>query len=89
MILQQDNASIHTSRSTKQWLDIKNIEVLDWPARSPDLNPIKNLWRILVRSVYANGNQYRTVEELKNAILKAWNEVPTEVLLNLARSMPN
>ena len=35
---QQDNAAIHVSRSSKQWFSDNNIELLDWPARSPDLN---------------------------------------------------
>lgn len=44
-IFQQDNASIHTSRETEEYLSkIKNAEILDSPSISPDLNPIENLW---------------------------------------------
>ena len=45
-IFQQDNASIHTSKLTKDWSKTKNIDVLDGSAKSPNLNPIKNLWGI-------------------------------------------
>ncbi|POM73677.1 Transposase [Phytophthora palmivora] len=36
---QQDNASIHTSGATKEFLKEENVDVMDWPAKSPDLNP--------------------------------------------------
>ena len=39
----QDNASIHTSRLARDWLQEHGIEVTDWPPYSPDLNPIEHL----------------------------------------------
>ncbi|KHJ78301.1 hypothetical protein OESDEN_22079 [Oesophagostomum dentatum] len=48
---QQDNAAVHTSGFTRTWLQDNHIRVLDWPARSPDLKPMENLWGILVRRI--------------------------------------
>jgi len=39
-IFQQDLAPAHTAKSTKTWFNDNGISVLDWPANSPDLNPI-------------------------------------------------
>lgn len=89
-ILQQDNASIHTSSHTKRYLSrIENLRILDWPARSPDLNPIENLWGILAYRVYGQGKQYSTIEELERAVYSAWDSIELEILENLINSMPN
>lgn len=76
-------------RQQKNWLRSKNIEVLECPAISPDLNPIENLWGILARKVYAKGRQFTTVEQLKDAIRKEWTNVPVLELHKLINSMPD
>lgn len=88
-IFQQDNASCHASRSTKLWAEEKGIRILGWPSRSPDLNPIENLWGILARAVYSKNTQFNTVEELKSKIIRCWSEIDKKVLNTLVSSMPN
>lgn len=88
-IFQQDNAPIHTAQLTRQWLQQHNIATLPWPAKSPDLNPIENLWGIMVRRLYAGGRQYNSVEELRAAAIAIWNTIPQEQMRDLIRSMPN
>ena len=70
-ILMQDNATPHTSQSTLEFLEDKNIDVLEWAPHSPDCNPIEHLWAIIVRRIY-EGGKYRTIEDLKNAIKRVW-----------------
>ncbi len=89
LIYQQDNASIHACSSTRAWFKSNNITVLDWPSCSPDLNPMENLWGILVRKIYKNGRQFQAPDQLKKAILKAWDEITPTVIQNLISSMPN
>ncbi len=40
-LFQQELAPAHTAKSTKSWLNDHGVGVLDWPANSPDLNPIR------------------------------------------------
>lgn len=87
-IFQQDNAAIHVSRQSRAWFEEMEIDLLDWPACSPDLNPIENLWGILARRVYGNGRQYGSVNELYVAVCTAWREIPQTVIDNLINSMP-
>lgn len=88
-IYQQDNAPIHVSRHSKAWFEEHNIELLGWPALSPDLNPIENLWGIMTRAVYPNGKQYDSVRELEVAIKTIWREIRLSTLESLVNSMPN
>uniref|UniRef100_A0A667XRJ5 Tc1-like transposase DDE domain-containing protein n=1 Tax=Myripristis murdjan TaxID=586833 RepID=A0A667XRJ5_9TELE len=46
-IFQQDLAPAHTAKSTNTWFKNHGVSVLDWPANSPDVNPIENLWGIV------------------------------------------
>ncbi len=64
LIFQLDLAPAHTAKSTKSWLNDHGVGVLDWPANSPDLNPIENLWGI--------------VKKMRNKRSK--NAIPTSVV---------
>ncbi len=50
-IFQQDLAPAHTAKGTKSWFNDHGVTVLDWPANSPDLNPIENIWSIVKRKM--------------------------------------
>ena len=60
-IFQQDNAPCHRARATKIWFENNNIDCMNWPPLSPDLNPVENLWADMSRIIYREGKQYNNI----------------------------
>ncbi len=85
-IFQQDLAPAHSAKATSTWFKDHGIPVLNWPANSPDLNPIENLWGIVKRKMrYARPNN---AEELKATIRATWALITPEQCHRLIDSMP-
>ena len=59
-----------------------------WTARSPDLNPIEHIWDIMSRSIHQRHVAPQTVQELADALVQVWEEIPQETIRHLIRSMP-
>jgi len=50
--LQQDQSSIHDCRVVQEWLSRQaDVELLDWPPRGPDMNPINKTWSEVKRTM--------------------------------------
>ena len=86
-IFQQDGASAHTAHSISDWFKEQDIRVLPWCPRSPDLNPIENLWSYIDHKLL--GTRVTSIEHLKETLFKEWLNVPTKIVQNLIESMPN
>ena len=90
--LQQHNLTLqqacpHVARICTAYLQAHNIDVLPWPAFSPDLNPIEHLWEELDRRVRRRDNPPSSVLELEQALLQEWNNIPQMTVNNLIKSM--
>lgn len=84
---QQDSAPCHKSKSVTSWFRTNQIEVLDWPSYSPDLNPIENLWAIIKEKV--SKVQIKSLSHLGEVIKNVWcSEIDAQLCKNLVFSMP-
>jgi hypothetical protein len=87
-IFQEDNAPIHTARIAKKWKEDNNITSLPWPAQSPDLNPIENLWDELDRKVRKHKPLPKNQDDLWNILQEEWLKLDENIYKNLVDSMP-
>ena len=87
-LLVQDNARPHVARVCRQFLDDEGIDAIDWPSRSPDLNPIEHLWDVMYRCIRRRQVPPQTVQELTDALIQVWEEIPQDTIRRLIRSMP-
>lgn len=84
----QDNAPPHKARDTTRFLDEQDVEVMDWPARSPDMNPIEHVWDQMGIWIRDMAFPPSTVVELQQAVRQAWDAVGPQRVRNLVESMP-
>lgn len=88
-VFMHDNARPHTARIVSTYLNEVGISQMNWPARPPDKNPIEHAWDILGRRVRQRNPAPRNVEELKQALVEEWNNLPQPMIDGLILSMGN
>lgn len=84
-ILQEDNDPKHTAHLSRTFKDDHDIQVLDWPSNSADLNPIENVWSVMKNKM--RGYDTSTLSLLQFAISSIWENLAEEMILNLFSSM--
>ena len=79
--------SPHVARASLAYLQANNVSLLDWPAYSPDMNPIEHLWDHLDRQVRARTPPPRNLKELCQASTNERNQHPQLKINRLVTSM--
>jgi transposase len=87
-IFQQDNAPVHTARVAQGVLAEAKVRTLTWPAYSPDLNPIENLWSVMQENLRKRTPPPSSLGQLRRMVQEEWDALPENLLHNLVESMP-
>ncbi|GFU17146.1 transposable element Tcb2 transposase [Trichonephila clavipes] len=82
-----DNARRHRTLAVEKLLESEDITRMDWPAYSPDLNPLEHVWDALGRRIAARLHHPENTQQLKQMLIEEWALLPQEMLHQLDLSM--
>ncbi|GFV41782.1 transposable element Tcb2 transposase [Trichonephila clavipes] len=88
-VFMDDNATCYRTLAVQDCLDSEVIQRLVWPARSPDLNPIENVWDALGRQVAGRNYPPTNKNTLIRTLTEEWDKLPQQLLDNVVQSMPS
>lgn len=88
-IFMDDNARPHRARRVLDTLEVGHITRLNWPANSPDMNPIEHMWDYITRAIHNRINPPQNENELVVAAVEEWDNISQDTINRLIISMPS
>lgn len=90
--LMEDGHPAHTSKLNQIFKEQYGLQTMAWPASSPDLNPIENVWHILRSKLrkqwHNNDKRPQSADELWKVACEEWEAIPQDIFNNWVDSMP-
>jgi DDE superfamily endonuclease len=95
-LFMHDNAPCHTAKKVQEFLKLYRIPIMKWPAQSPDLNPIENLWvdfkerfnKAFVLAGLHVSARADVTERVKELLKEVWANQGRDMIMKLVESMP-
>jgi DDE superfamily endonuclease len=87
-LLMEDGSPIHTCNLAKKWRNLNGIESLEWPAQSPDLNPMEHVWKLLKDAVSSLNPPVCNIKDLCKALDNEWNKLDRKIICKVVENMP-
>lgn len=95
-LFMHDNATCHKTEDVKELLEEAHIPVMKWPAQSPDLNPLENLWvplkdqfrKQFFKLGYRPSRSPECMIQCEKLLQEVWKSIGLELVNKLISSMP-
>jgi hypothetical protein len=95
-LFMHDNAPCHTAKKVEQFFKLRRIPIMKWPAQSPDLNPIENLWvdfkeqfhKAFVLAGLHVSARADVTKRVKELLKEVWANQGRDMIMKLVESMP-
>ena len=88
LIFQDVNAPVNQSVQTTLWKYSNDVDFLDWPSQSPDLNIIENIWKVTKIQLQRKQHTIHSKGDLIRAFTRIWYSFSSVYILNLYRNLP-
>ena len=88
VVYMNDNSCPQCARLVQGFLDVEQVEHMEWPAKGPVLNPIEHLWDALGHKLREVNPRPGNLQHLWNALVNCWDAIEGHTLETLVDSVP-